>query len=234
MALVYKPHAEREDHDAASDEGAPWPERLTESERIYRTLKRAILAGELPLGVPLQEVRLAGELGSSRTPIREAFRRLEGDGLLSITPRRGAYVQQPTARDFLDVNELRLLLEPAAARKAAALINAASTRELRERLAQVAVDDPSEEDYAALEALDRLLHAAIAEATQNARMLRILQGFNDLIQVVRERDMRLRHREMHASIGEILAALAARDGDTAEAAMRRHVSDFSSAIGKLV
>jgi DNA-binding GntR family transcriptional regulator len=234
MSVVYKPHAVQADvgHSDSPETGS-LGERLTESERVYRALKRAILAGELSPGVPLQEVRLANELGSSRTPIREAFRRLEGDGLLTIAPRRGAFVQQPTVRDFIDANELRLLLEPAAARMAAMHLGPAEMRDVQERLRAVRVDQPAEDDYAALEALDRQMHDTIAAALENARMRQILQGLNDLMQIVRERDMRRRHREMHASIGEIFAALAARDAEAAEAAMRRHVSDFSSALGKL-
>jgi DNA-binding GntR family transcriptional regulator len=234
MPLVYTSHAEQDAGDGkiGPDEEAS-SERLTESERVYRALKRAILAGEFAPGKPLQEVRLAAELKASRTPVREAFRRLEGDGLLSITPRRGAFVQQPTVRDFFDVNELRLILEPAAARKAATLLSAARVHELQERLAHISADAPSEADFAALEALDRLMHSTIAEAIQNERMRKILESLNDLMQVLRERDMRLRHQEMHVSIGDIFSALAARDADAAETSMRRHVCDFSSALGRL-
>jgi DNA-binding GntR family transcriptional regulator len=223
MALAYTLHAGSGDPDGA----ATWQGHPTEAERIYRILKRAILAGELPPGVPLQEVRLATELGASRTPVREAFRRLEGDGLLTISPRRGAFVQQPTARDFFDVRQLRLILEPAAARLAASLVDEADVRDLQARLAAIAAERPSESDFAALDALDRSLHSTVAIATQNARMRQILQSLNDMMQILREKDMRLRHREMHASIGEVLTALAARDGDAAEAAMRRHVGAFS-------
>jgi DNA-binding GntR family transcriptional regulator len=99
VALAYKPHAFSDDSDDADSAAAPpvsslaRPGRPTEAERVYWALKRAILAGELPPGVPLQEARLTAELGTSRTPIREAFRRLEGDGLLTVSLRRGAFVQ---------------------------------------------------------------------------------------------------------------------------------------------
>ena len=87
-----------------------WDERPTETERIYRALKRAILANTYRPGEALQEVRIAAEFESSRTPVREAFQKLNADGLLNVVPRRGAFVQQPTLRDFLDINELRLIL----------------------------------------------------------------------------------------------------------------------------
>lgn len=208
--------------------------RPTETERVYQALKRAILAGELAPGVALQEVRLAAELGASRTPIREAFRRLEGDGLLVTSPRRGAFVRQPTVADFLDINELRAILEPIAARNAADLLAAETIAELAATLAAIPAADPDERAFADLEELDRRLHEAIAAAIPNRRMGRILEGLNDMMQIVREQDMRRRHRELHASIAQILAALGARDAAAAEALMRRHVSDFSGALRQLV
>jgi DNA-binding GntR family transcriptional regulator len=111
MAIVYTSHAIRETPALAGNgnEGRP-----TETLRVYAALKHAILAGSYQPGESLQETRLAAEYGASRTPVREALLRLESDGLLTIAPRRGAFVQQPTLRDFLDVNELRLLLDRAA------------------------------------------------------------------------------------------------------------------------
>ena len=248
MATVYNDHASG---DAAGADFAPppnwtgpvpvvdgqdgaWGPRITETVRVYRALKRAILAGRLRPGEPLQEVRIAAEFGASRTPIREAFQKLEGDGLLTIAPRRGAFVRQPTARDFFDINELRMILEPVAARTAAETLDAATVSSLRERLAAVALDSPNKGDFAALELLDREMHTTIAAAHRNARMIEIIEGLNDMMQIVREKDMRRRHRELHDSIGEILAALAARDQDAAESLLRRHISDFSGALRNLV
>jgi DNA-binding GntR family transcriptional regulator len=209
-------------------------ERPTETQRIYHALKRAILAGTYRPGEALQEIRLAVEFGASRTPVREAFQRLEADGLLTISPRRGAFVQQPTVRDFLDINELRLLLEPVAARMASGIINEAIVRELQNDLMAIAAEQPTEDDFKALEALDLRLHLTIADTIDNVRMAKIIRGLNDMMQIVRERDMRRRHRELHASIGEILAALLDRDDERVESEMRRHIGDFSGALRTLV
>lgn len=211
-----------------------WSGKPTETERVYRALKRAILAGDLRPGEPLQEVRIAAEFGASRTPIREAFQKLEGDGLLTIAPRRGAFVRQPTARDFIDINELRLILEPVAVRTAAETLDAAVVAALGAKLGAVDADAPEEADYTALEELDRELHRTISAAHPNARMNEIIEELNDMMQIVREKDMRRRHRELHASIGEILSALAARDADAAERLLRRHIGDFSGALRTLV
>lgn len=204
--------------------------RLTETQRVYQDLKRAILAGDYRPGEPLQEARLLADLGVSRTPIREALQRLESDGLLTITPRRGAFVQQPTLRDFLDINELRVLLEPAAARTAVELLSQSGVAELRGALEAISFDAPEELDFAALRELDVRLHRSITETIPNLRMAKIINGLNDMMQTVRETDMRRRHRELHQSIREVLAAFERRDADAVEAAMRRHVADFGGAL----
>ena len=208
--------------------------RLTETQRVYRELKRAILAGDYRPGEPLQETRLSAELGASRTPVREALQRLESDGLLTITPRRGAFVQQPTLRDFLDINELRVLLEPAAARTATGLLSQSVVAELRSAFESISCDAPGETDFAALRELDGRLHRTFTETIPNLRMAKIINGLNDMMQTVRETDMRRRHRELHESISEVLAAIERRDADAVEAAVRRHVADFGGALRGLL
>lgn len=208
--------------------------RPTETRRVGQAIKRAILSGAFPPGEPLQEARLATQFGASRTPIREALQRLEADGLLTITPRRGAVVRQLTVRDFLDVNELRIILEPVAARKAASIIPEHVVSELQTIHAAINVDGSTEADNLALQQLDRQMHTAIAGALQNSRMTQIILNLNDMMQIVREKDMRRRHREMHGSIGEILRAMRDRDAEAAEIAVRRHIADFSGALANLV
>mgnify|MGYP000767363598 FL=1 len=78
---------------------------------VFRTLRQAILRGELKPGERLMEIRLANQLGVSRTPIREAIRMLELDGLVIMVPRKGAQVAQITEKDLNDVLEVRLGLE---------------------------------------------------------------------------------------------------------------------------
>jgi len=217
-----------------SYERSAWDVRPTETQRVYLALKRAILAGQFRPGEALQEIRIAAQFGASRTPVREAFQKLEADGLLMIAPRRGAFVQQPTARDFLDTNELRLFLEPIAARKAALILPETTIRDLQARLLAISSQDPTEDDFRALEVLDPQMHSTIANCIENVRMGKIIQGLNDMMQIVRETDMRRRHAEMHTSIGEILDAFAARDPDLSESLMRNHIADFSGALRSLV
>lgn len=230
MELVYK---NREASNVDGNDPATMPHRPTETARVYQQLKHEILAGAFRPGEPLQEERIAARYGASRTPVREAFGRLVADGLLETAPRRGVTVKQPSMRDFLDINELRTVLEPVAARMAATTMPRETIVALLDSLGTIASAGPGEDDFVALEALDRAMHAAIAASLANRRMATILDGMNDMMQIVRQRDMRERHAEMHDSIGGILEAIAARAPDVAERLMRRHVEDFGFALSRL-
>ena len=83
---------------------------------VYNTLRQAILTGELQPGERLMEIALANRLGVSRTPVREAIRKLELDGLVVMMPRRGAHVAQITEKDLNEVLEVRIGLEEMAVR----------------------------------------------------------------------------------------------------------------------
>ena len=202
----------------------------TEAQRVYRSLKRDILAAAFAPGQPLAETALSQHYGASRTPPREALQKLNGDGLVRIEPRRGAFVQELTVTDFLEINELRSILEPHAARLAARRISPEELDQLTITLAAISPTAPADDDSRRLQKLDSDVHAAIAQASGNSRLYRLIHSLDDMMQVMRVSDMRRRHRETHESLGEILAALAARDPDTAEAALRRHISDFRGAI----
>ena len=88
-------------------------------EIVYEELKRQIMIGEIPPGTRMMEVELADDMGVSRTPIREAIRKLEKEGLVSIEPRRGAYASDVSIKDMVDVLEVREFLEGMAAGLAA-------------------------------------------------------------------------------------------------------------------
>ena len=83
---------------------------------VFQTLRKAILTGELEPGERLMEIQLGEKLGVSRTPIREAIRKLELEGLVVMVPRKGAQVAHFTEKDIQDVLEVRAALEALAAR----------------------------------------------------------------------------------------------------------------------
>ena len=86
-------------------------------EIVYEELKRQILVGEIAPGTRMMEVELAEEMGVSRTPIREAIRKLEKEGLVTIEPRRGAYASEISVKDMVDVLEVRQDLEGRSCRR---------------------------------------------------------------------------------------------------------------------
>ena len=88
-------------------------------EIVYEELKRQILVGEIAPGTRMMEVELAEDMGVSRTPVREAIRKLEKEGLVTIEPRRGAYASDISIKDMVDVLEVRQMLEGTAASMAA-------------------------------------------------------------------------------------------------------------------
>lgn len=91
----------------------------TTPDDVYRVLRQAILDGGLPAGSQLREAHIAGDLGISRAPLREAFRRLEEEGLVIKIPFRGAFVAEVSSQTINEIAALRLLIEPYAAELAA-------------------------------------------------------------------------------------------------------------------
>ncbi len=104
------------------------------AESVYARLREDILLGRLSSGTPLTEKELADRLNISRTPIREALRRLQEDGLVEIRHGRGAWVKQVSFRDIVEAYEIRMLVEPYAARQAASHLSAECAQRLRQML----------------------------------------------------------------------------------------------------
>ena len=105
-------------------------------EIVYEELKRQILIGEIAPGTRMMEVELADDMGVSRTPVREAIRKLEKEGLVTIEPRRGAYASDISIKDIEDILEVRQELEGMAAAMAAVKANDEQKEQLRKVTAQ--------------------------------------------------------------------------------------------------
>src|SRR5437867_2450638 len=101
-------------------------------EEAYRHLKTEIMSAELPPGATVNEQAVAEALGISRTPVREAIRKLEQEGLVRRYPNRGALVTQLSMKDVLEIWQIRELLEPAACRLAASHVDAAALADIEE------------------------------------------------------------------------------------------------------
>ena len=103
---------------------------------VFQTLRQAILRGELKPGERLMEIHLAQKLGVSRTPVREAIRKLELEGLVLMIPRKGAIVAEITVQDLEDVLEVRMALEELAVKIACKRITQEQLEEIKRRSAE--------------------------------------------------------------------------------------------------
>ena len=142
---------------------------------VFNTLRRAILKGELKPGERLMEIALAERLGVSRTPIREAMRKLELEGLVVMIPRRGAQVANITEKDLNDVLEVRIALEKMAIEKACQLITEKELEEL-EKAAKAFEKAIDEENVVKLAETDEIFHDIIYNAAGNARLNQVLNN----------------------------------------------------------
>ncbi len=191
---------------------------------VFQTLRQAILRGELKPGERLMEIHLAHKLGVSRTPVREAIRKLELEGLVLMIPRKGAVVAEITISDLEDVLEVRMTLEELAVRYACKRITQEQLDELR-HLADEFRRSLSGSDVGACAQADVAFHDAIYEATGNKRLIQILNNLRE--QMYRYRMEYLKDRLSHTMLikehEEILEALECRDEKRALGAMSRHV-----------
>jgi DNA-binding GntR family transcriptional regulator len=200
--------------------------RASQADRVYAELRELLLRGELPIGERLVEEQLAGQFRTSRTPVREALRRLEGDGHLVRAAAGGLRPNLPNVRSMSQVYEVRLVIEDLCVRRASAqgdrsLLVAvrADWITLREEGPTVAVRGP---DFVHA---DESFHRRIAEAAGNELAARVLREINDRIRLMRIHDFTTDDRVQATTAEhlEIVDAVLAGDADAAASFMRAHV-----------
>lgn len=198
---------------------------------VFNTLRQAILRGELKPGERLMEIQLANKLGVSRTPIREAIRKLELEGLVLMIPRRGAEVAEITEKSLRDVLEVRGALEELAVKLACQKITDAEIAELRlaEKEFEQALKSGDVTIYAEA---DVKFHDVIYRATDNQRLIQLL--FNLREQMYRYRVEYLKREEAHENLlvehKRIIETIATRDMDAAVDAVCQHIDNQVSAV----
>lgn len=201
--------------------------------KAYEQVLEMIQSHVLKPGTLIQGRRLAGHLNMSRTPLGDALAMLEAEGLLVRNHGRGLQVRNMDVRDFMDNLDIRLILEPEAAKLAVGQLDHAHVGDLAARIERIRETasrggPPPERDE--VRQVDEELHAMIAEATQNARMAAIIRS---LRQQTRMFDLRSLPERVEDSCAEHLAILnAIVEGKSAEAAeaMRGHLSAVRRAI----
>jgi len=199
--------------------------RPTEADRVYSLLHTEILTGRLRPGDPLPQGEIARRLSASRTPVREAVARLAAEGLVNVESRRGAVVAGLSMHDFVEINQLRRLLEPYAASVAAGAIPADEISRLEARLREV-----DEDDIEGVANVDQDVHFTLGKYCRNSRIARLITELNNRMAIARIHDLQGRHAQVLADLGAILDAVRARDGDAAASLMRDHIDGFNSVL----
>jgi DNA-binding GntR family transcriptional regulator len=218
---------------AAARPSAPARPELPSGYRVdeaYRYLKTRIMSAALPPGASLNEMEIAAALGTSRTPVREAIRKLEQEGLAMRYPNRGAIVTKLSMTDVLEIWQLREILEPAACRLAADRIDRAALDRLEVALRELRGHGVGPEAYEAFFQADTGLHGLIVDATGNATLRRVLEMLNERIVQVRVVTSPARFRHAVDEHLAIIGALKARDADEAMDAMRRHLANARQSL----
>lgn len=194
------------------------------SSRVFHTIRENILDGKYAKNEELREKTIGEELGVSRTPVREALRQLELEGLVSIVPNKGAYVVGISQKDMRDIYEIRCRLEGLCARWAAAKISKEQLDELEEIVfrAEFHVKKGNAEQ---LVELDNQFHETLYKAADSKELQRVLSDFHHYLQRVRKITLtdETRAAESNKEHMMIVEALKEHDADKAERLASRHI-----------
>lgn len=206
------------DNPAHNGENGATPQGLG----AYQRLLENIRTGELGPGARLRETELAERLGVSRTPVREAIRQLEADGLVVHVPRFGATVRSLDYAEIMELYEMRVVLEGTAARYAA---RSASEAELAELAAINADMARSADDPLAVFNLNREFHLTLLDAAKNRFLVKAAATLQKTLFILGPSTLTERERAAEAfeEHERLLAALRAREPETAEKIMRAHM-----------
>jgi DNA-binding GntR family transcriptional regulator len=199
------------------------------ADRAYFTIRGLIVSLELPPGAVIDERELMQRLGLGRTPVREALRRLAQEQLVEVFPRRGMFVTNVDVRDLARISEVRLALEPEAARLAAER----ATEEEREELS--ALGDGIKRG-ADLMSLDEQIHRAIYRAAHNHLLEKTLGEYYVLahriwmIALDREADL----KDAVEAHRDLIQAIVGGSGDRAASLMQAHIENFETAMRRVL
>lgn len=198
---------------------------------VFNTLRQAILIGDLKPGERLMEIHLANKLGVSRTPIREAIRKLELEGLVTMIPRRGAEVAQITEKSMNDVLEVRRSMDALCVELACERISEQELDDLEN-----ACDDFAEavktKDIRKIAHADVALHDIIVQATGNRRLVQLINNLSE--QMYRYRFEYLKDISRHQSLIKehrmIYEGIRKRNKEEASSAAKLHIDNQEKAI----
>lgn len=194
-------------------------------EIVFTTMREAIINGDFKPGQRLMEVQLADQMGVSRTPVREAIRKLELEGLVVMVPRKGAYVAGLSSEDVKEVLEIRAVLEGLAASLAAKQATKSEVEDLKgivEQFKQAAKD----QDVVKLIQFDSDFHDVMYRASKNKKLIQLLSSLREQVQRFRVAYFtKIKNTEiLIAEHNELLQAVEAGDTIKARKVAETHIA----------
>ena len=198
---------------------------------VFNTLRQEILTGKLKPGERLMEIHLANKLGVSRTPIREAIRKLELEGLVIMIPRRGAEVAQITLKNLKDVMEVRRALDVLAIELACERMNQQELDILYQACEHFSAAVKTKDTRMLAEA-DVAFHDKIVLSTGNTRLIQLVSNLSE--QMYRYRFEYLKDASSHEMLQqehlEMYRSILKKEKETAADIVRRHIDNQEKAI----
>lgn len=192
--------------------------------RVFHKIREDILSGRYKENEELKESAIGGEMGVSRTPVREAFRQLELEGLIQIVPNKGAYVTGITVKDVKDIYRMRSLLEGLCARWATENITKEQMEEMEENifLSEFHAKKGHREQMAEL---DNRFHEIMYEACNSKMLEHALKDYHQYVLRLRKRTLSTEQRSSasNAEHKKIMEAIKAGQGEKAEKLANRHM-----------
>ncbi len=192
--------------------------------RVFQKLREDILSGKYKENEELKEVAIGEELGVSRTPVREAFRQLELEGLIQIVPNKGAYVTGITVDDVKDIYMIRSLLEGLCARLATEKITREQLEEMEENI-YLAEFHASKGHMDQMAELDNRFHDILYEACGSKMLEHTLRDYHQYVLRVRQKTLanNTRGRASNDEHRRIMEAIKAGDAQKAEQLANMHM-----------
>ena len=203
--------------------------------QIFNRIRDDILSGNYTPGEELKEATLGKQLGVSRTPVREAIRKLELEGLVLMIPRKGAEVAEITEKNLRDVLEVRCALEELAVQLACDRINQEEIHELHAAAARFEQMFDSD-DITSIAQADEAFHDVIFQATDNERLIQLLNNLRE--QMYRYRIEYLKKKECYPQLiaehEELITKITHHEKQEATKIMCRHIDNQVEAVTDVI
>lgn len=202
-------------------------------ELVCETIRQAIIDGTFSPGERLMEIQMADEMGVSRTPVREAIRKLELEGFVVMIPRRGTYVADISIKDITEIYEIRTSLDVLAAGLAAERITDDELEALNRMLVEIG-QHIADNNMEKIVEIDTAFHDILYQASRNERLCSIINNLREQLTGIRSRSMSYPGRlvETMDEHRSLVDCIAARNVEAAQEAARVHIENAEHTLMK--